>query len=85
MSKQSSGVPESNQASTIRDIQRIALERQEAWEHARELSMELHEAIEASTLTPTQIAAAAPISREAIYSLKRQMEARKNRNKSSGK
>lgn len=49
--------------------------------------MELHEAIEASGLTPTQVSAAAPISRVAIYSLKRQMEARKSRTskKSGGK
>lgn len=77
----------SGKAPSIKDIQRLAMERQAAWDRARDLSMELHEAIEASGLTPTQISAAAPISRVAIYSLKRQMEARKSRTskKSGGK
>lgn len=82
MSNKNTGAQGSNQSVGIKEIQRLAVERQEAWERARELSMELHTAIEASGLTPTQIAAAAPISRVAIYSLKRQMEAKIKREQS---
>lgn len=82
MSEKSTGAQDSTQATSIKDIQRLAIERQEAWDRARDLSMELHEAIESSGLTPTQIAAAAPISRVAIYSLRRQMEARRQREQS---
>lgn len=65
-------------------ITQLAQERQDAWDRAHALSMDLYEAIEASGISPTRIAAAAPISRVAIYSLKRQMEARIARQSGKG-
>lgn len=80
MSTKSSGSGGKNKKSaTLKEIQRIAIERQEAWERAHDLSMELYEAIEASGISPTEIASAAPISRVGIYSLKKQMKARLRR------
>lgn len=77
MSKENTGSENQKDAAvTLKEIQELAIKRQEAWERAHELSMELHLAIEASGISPTKIAAAAPISRVAIYSLKKQMKAR---------
>lgn len=86
MSTQSAGEAASKgkKAATLQEITEIAIKRQEAWARAHELSMELHEAIESSGYSPTRIAANAPISRVAIYSLKRQMEARLQREKDAG-
>lgn len=57
----------------LAEIARLAEERNKAWDDARAKSRELYEAIEASGISPTKIAANAPISRGAIYSLKNQM------------
>lgn len=58
----------------LAEIRRLAEERNKAWDDARAKSRELYEAIEASGISPTKIAANAPISRGAIYSLKNQMK-----------
>lgn len=70
------GMSNKRNGATLEEIRQLAVARQEAWERAHNLSMELYEAIESSGISPTKIAESAPISRVAIYSLRTQMRAR---------